>query len=117
MLQFFVKFSLSALMIVLISEAAKRSTWLGAILASLPITSILAFCWLYHDTGSVVQIAALARGIFWLVLPSLVLFITLPMLLDRGVTFVWALLVACGLTAVAYGAMMVVLPRLGVNPG
>ena len=62
-------------------------------------------------------VAALARGIFWLVLPSLVLFITLPMLLDRGVTFVWALLVACGLTAVAYGAMMMVLPRLGVNPG
>ena len=51
MWQLLIKFSLSALMIVLISEAAKRSIWLGAILASLPITSLLAFCWLYQDTG------------------------------------------------------------------
>ncbi len=111
------KFGLSALLIVLISEVAKRSTWLGAILASLPITSLLAFCWLYQDTGDTTQIAALSRGIFWLVLPSLVLFIALPILLEHGITFVWAMLLACGLTALAYGAMSWGLPRIGVHLG
>ncbi len=117
MWQLFIKFSLSALLVVLISEAAKRSSWLGALLASLPITSLLAFCWLYHETGDAVQVAALARGIFWLVLPSLVLFIALPVLLEHEVAFGWALLLACGMTALAYAAMSWVLPRMGVQLG
>ena len=41
----------------------------GAILASLPLTSLLAFVWLYVDTGDTQKVASLATGIFWLVLP------------------------------------------------
>ncbi len=72
---------------VAISEAAKRSTLLGGILASLPLTSLLAFIWLYGETGDTGKIANLSVSIFWYVLPSLVLFVALPILLARGPRF------------------------------
>lgn len=65
------KILLSALLIFGISELAKRSSLLGALLASLPLTSLLAIIWLYRETGNVRRIADLAGGMFWLVLPSL----------------------------------------------
>jgi hypothetical protein len=115
MTQVIIKIVISAMLIAAISEIAKRSTALGAVLASLPLTSILAMCWLYHDSGNVAEIAALSRSIFWLVLPSLVLFLVLPVLLERGTPFWSALGLACVATALAYGAMMWTLPRLGVT--
>ncbi|MEO5722098.1 MAG: DUF3147 family protein, partial [Chthoniobacterales bacterium] len=63
-----IKTLVSALIVVGISEIARRSSVLGALLASLPLTSLLAFIWLYRDTGDVTKIAALSTGIFWLVL-------------------------------------------------
>ncbi|MGH8597290.1 MAG: DUF3147 family protein [Gammaproteobacteria bacterium] len=109
------KFVITAALIVSISEVAKRSTLFGALLAALPITSILALCWLHHDTGSATQVAALTRSIFWLVLPSLVLFLALPVLLDSGLSFWPALALACAATALAYVGMMWSLPRLGIS--
>ena len=76
-----IKVLLTAVLVVAISEAAKRSTLFGGILASLPLTSLLAFIWLYGETGDTGKIASLSVSIFWYVLPSLVLFIALPMLL------------------------------------
>jgi hypothetical protein len=78
------KIGLSALILVAVAEVAKRSTFWAAALASLPLTSLLAFVWLYLDTGDTQKVATLAGGIFWLVLPSLLLFVLLPLLLrDR----------------------------------
>ncbi len=115
MLQYAIKILLSAGIIVLVAEVAKRQVLFGALVASLPLTSILALCWLYHDTHDATQVAALASGILWLVLPSLVLFIALPKLLMHGVPFAWSLGYACGLTMIAYFAMLWLLPKLGVN--
>jgi hypothetical protein len=72
-----VKILVSAVLIVLISEIAKRSTLFGALIASIPITSLLAFIWLYLETGDSARIAALSTGVFWLVLPSRI-FVVLP---------------------------------------
>ena len=72
-----IKVLLTAVLVVAISEAAKRSTLLGGILASLPLTSLLAFIWLYGESGDTGKIASLSVSIFWYVLPSLVLFIAL----------------------------------------
>ena len=63
------KVLLTAVLVVAISEAAKRSTLLGGILASLPLTSLLAFIWLYGETGDTGKIADLSVSIFWYVLP------------------------------------------------
>jgi len=109
------KVLLTAVLVVAISEAAKRSTLLGGILASLPLTSLLAFIWLYGETGDTGKIADLSVSIFWYVLPSLVLFIALPLLLARGVDFWLSLIVASALTFAAYVLMTTVLARLGIT--
>jgi hypothetical protein len=109
------KVLLTAVLVVAISETAKRSTLVGGILASLPLTSLLAFIWLYLDTGSTAKVASLSNSIFWYVLPSLVLFIALPLLLARGMDFWLSLAIASALTFVAYVVMTSVLARFGVT--
>lgn len=110
-----IKVLLTAVLVVAISEVAKRSTLLGGIVASLPLTSLLAFIWLYGETGDTGKIANLSVSIFWYVLPSLVLFIALPMLLGRGIDFWLSLLIASALTFAAYLLMTVILARFGVT--
>jgi hypothetical protein len=110
-----IKVLLTAALVVAISEAAKRSSMLGAIIASLPLTSILAFIWLYGETGDTVKVANLASSIFWYVLPSLVLFIVLSVLLLRGVGFWPSLAVASAATFAAYVCMSAVLARFGIT--
>ena len=113
-MQFFIKTLISALLIATASELAKRMPWLGALIISLPFTSIFALIWLYHDTHDVIRIASFSHAIGWLVVPSLVLFIALPVLLRAGWSFWPSLTFACLSTIVAYGAMMVVLRRFGI---
>ena len=109
MSQLLIKIFISALLIAAISEVARRSTLLGALLASLPVTSLLAFVWLYRDTGNTAKVAALSADIFWLVLPSLVLFVVLPMLLRNGWNFWLSLGLSCAATAVSYGGVVLAL--------
>jgi hypothetical protein len=110
-----VKVAISAVLIVAISELAKRNSFWAAALASLPVTSLLAFVWLQVETDNTVKIAALSQGIFWLVLPSLVLFLVLPALLRAGWTFWPSLAAAAVATAVAYAALIWLLPKAGVH--
>lgn len=106
------KVLLSAVIIVVVSEVAKRSSVLGALIASLPLTSVLAIIWLYVDTGDTAKIGALAQSILWLVIPSLLFFIALPLLLRLGVAFWMSLLVSCLLTAAGYGLTTFLLGKL-----
>jgi len=115
MWQYVLKIFLSAAILVAIAEVAKRSSFWAAALASLPLTSLLAFVWLYLDSGDIGKVAALSHGIFWLVLPSLALFIVLPLLLRSGLGFWLSLGVACFTTAAAYIGMVKFLELLGVR--
>jgi hypothetical protein len=106
--QYVVKIVVTALLVVAISEVSKRSSFVGALLASIPIVSVLAMIWLYTDTRDVAQVAALSRSVFWLVLPSLALFLLLPILLTRGYAFYTSLAVSIGATIFVYlGAISV----------
>ena len=109
------KVLLSAVVIVAIAEIGKRSSFWGGLLASLPLTSLLAFVWLYQDTREVQKIADLSWSIFWLVLPSLVLFVVLPVLLKRGMGFYPALGSAVLAMLVAYGALLLVLRQFHIK--
>jgi hypothetical protein len=100
---FVIKVLLSALVVAAVSEIAKRSSTLGALLASLPLTTLLAMIWLYQETKDVSRVAELSGEIFWLVLPSLLLFIALPVLIRRGVSFYPALLLSAACTVIGYG--------------
>jgi uncharacterized membrane protein (GlpM family) len=110
-----VKTLISAVIIVAVSELSRRSSLLGGLLASLPLTSLLAFVWLFRDTHDTGKIAALSTSIFWLVLPSLVLFLILPFLLRRGFHFPSALALSTVAMLAAYGAMMLVLRALHIR--
>jgi hypothetical protein len=96
------KFATTALIVVLVSELAKRSTLAGAILASIPTISVLAMIWIYLETRDTARLAAFSIDIVWLVLPSLVLFAVLPTLLRMGVGFWWSLAAGIAATALAY---------------
>lgn len=112
---FLVKVVLSALIIAAVSELGKRFTLLGAILASLPLTSILALVWLYLDTRETKPVIDLSVGIFWAVLPSLLFFMVLPLLLRKGVAFTPALMAACIVMAAAYGVYTLLLRQFGIQ--
>ncbi len=115
MWHYIVKVLLTAAVVVAVAEIAKRSTFWSAAIASLPLTSVLAFVWLYVDTGNSARVADLSQGVFWLVLPSLTLFVVLPLLLRFGVSFWLSLGAACVATAVAYFAMVWCLGRFGIR--
>lgn len=110
---YLVKIAITTGLVVMISELAKRSTFIGALLASIPLISVLAMIWLYVETRDVAQIATLSRSVFWLVLPSLALFLVLPTLLERGYDFYLSLATAIGATIIAYYVMVVLLRHLG----
>src|ERR1700682_4262209 len=100
---YIIKVVISALVIVGSTELSKRvGVFWGGILASLPLTSLLVFIWLYADTGDTHSIALLSWNIFWLVLPSLTLFAAFPLLLNRGFSFPVALGFAIAVMATAY---------------
>ena len=115
MWQYTGKIVVTVLLVIAISEVGKRSSLWGALLASLPLTSLLAFIWLYTGTGNVESVARLSQGIFWLVLASLPLFLMLPAMLRRGVTFWLAFTAACVLTSVAYVGLVWVLGRFNIR--
>jgi len=104
MLLYALKVIISATMIVVATELSKQQTWWGALVASLPLVSVLAMIWLYIDTGNTAKVASFATGVFWLVLPSLGLFIVLPLLI-----------LGCLVTAGLYFLMVQLLPRFGVQ--
>ena len=115
MLYYAIKIIVSALIIVIISEVAKRSSGFAALIASLPLTSLLAFVWLHFEGSQPAQIAQLSGQIFWLVLPSLVLFLLLPVLLKQGWGFWLSLSLSSAATALCYFALMPLLRRMGVD--
>lgn len=110
------KVLISALLIVAITELSKRGgPFWGGVLASLPLTSLLAFGWLWADTRDAEKVAALSWNIFWLVLPSLTLFVALPILLKRGWGFGIALPFSLAIMVCAYLTMVSLLRKVGVS--
>jgi hypothetical protein len=115
MWQYALKVLITAVVVVAVAEIGKRSSFWGALIASLPLTSLLAFVWIYLDTGDTQVIANLSRGIFWLVLASLPLFVVLPALLTSGKPFWLSMAVATLVTAGAYLTLIRLLAHFGVR--
>jgi len=115
MIYYATKILVTTVLVVLIAEIAKRSSFAGALLASIPLVSVLAMVWLYIDTKDVAKVSALSTSVFWLVLPSLVLFVILPLLLHRGMNFYLSLGVAIAITVASYAALIVAAGRFGLR--
>jgi len=105
---------LSGAIIAAASEVARRSSLLGAVLISLPLSSILAMIWLYRDTKDTGEITDLSWSILWVIVPSLAFFVVVPLAL-RSVGFWPALGFACAVTAVSYAAWIGAARLLGLD--
>jgi len=102
-------------MIVAITEATKRLGFWGALLAALPVLSLISMLWIYWETKDTQKIATFSLQVFWFAIPSLALFATLPWLLGRFSFFV-SLSLACLITIILYAAMLGVFKGLGHDP-
>lgn len=115
MLAFAVKAILSGVIIALIALVGKKAPAAGALIASLPLISILGMIWLWRDTADPKLLANHAEATFWYVLPSLPMFLIIPWMLRSGVGF-WLTLTASGLvTILLYLATIGIAARFGVR--
>jgi hypothetical protein len=115
MLYLAIKALVSGIIIAAVSEIAKRSPGFGALVASLPLISLLGMIWLWRDTHDLARMASHVYATFWFVLPSLPMFLLIPVLLKQGVSFWAAILAGCALTVMLYWGMITVGPRLGLR--
>lgn len=106
---------LSGLIIALIALLAKRSPAMGALVASLPLVSILGMIWLWRDTRDVDLMANHVEATFWYVLPSLPMFLVIPALMRSGMGFWPALTLGCVMTFLLYLATISIAARFGVR--
>ena len=115
MAYFIIKCLLSGIIIAAVSEIAKRSPAFGALVVSLPLVSLLGILWLWRDTGDIERIAGHAEATFWYVLPSLPMFLVMPLMLRAGAGFWLALGASCALTIVLYFITAWALAKFGIN--
>jgi len=115
MLYLALKSLLSGVLIAAASTIARRYPGFGALIASLPLVSVLGMIWLWSEKPDAENMAAHAGATFWYVLPSLPMFLAIPALLRHGVHFWLALALGCALTIVLYSLMSWVGPRFGLQ--
>ena len=115
MLLFVIKAVISGLLVATISLIAKRYPGWGGLVASLPLVSLLSMLWLYGETRDTERVADLAMGAFWFFLPSIPMFLVIPMMLRSGFSFGLTMGVAIVLTMALYAAMGLIAPRLGIT--
>ncbi len=110
-----IKTLVTAIIIVAVSEIAKRYTWTAAIIVSLPMTSLLAFVWLYWDTKDAQKVIELSYSTIIMSLPSFIFFIVLPILLKLKQNFLFSLIISIISTAVAYAIFMYIIRKINFS--
>ena len=115
MIYFIIRAGLSGLIVALVASVARRNPAAGALIASLPLVSLLGMIWLWHDTQDVRRLADHAEATFYYVLPSLPMFLLIPLMLRQGVGFWPTIGAGCMLTVLLYVLTVLVAARFGVR--
>ncbi len=115
MLYFVIKAALSGAIVAAVSEIARRYPGWGGLVASLPLTSLLAMLWLWRDTSDAERVAELSASTIWFIIPSVPLFIAIPLLLRSGLGFWLSMAIAIAGTLALYALMFWAAPRLGIK--
>jgi hypothetical protein len=110
-----VKYAVTALVIVVVSEVAKRSDRIGALIASLPLVTVMVMIWLQVERQPHEKIANHAYYTFWYVLPTMPMFLLMPWMIRRGFGFWPALGAGCLLTVLSFALAAVILKRFGID--
>ena len=108
------KYLITAALVVLISETARRNDRLGGLIAALPVVTVLTLIWLYVEQQPTAKIANHARYTFWYVLPTLPMFLVFPWLLNR-MNFWLALLLSVVLAVVSFLLFAQLLRRFSIE--
>ena len=110
------KIVLTALIIFSIAQISERSTLMAAVLASIPIVSVLSMMMMFHEGQTALEISAFARDIVWLLIPSLLIFIVMPWLIEsRGWDFYPALAAGLACTVTGYFLMVQAMEKFGLS--
>lgn len=109
-----IKYLVTAGVVVLVSELAKRSEKLGAFVGALPLIALLTLIWLYVEKQPSERIASYASYTFWYVIPTLPMFLLFPTLLQRF-GFWLALLMSVLITVIGFTALAIVVRRFGIS--
>ena len=114
MLYLAIKAALSGILIAIISEVAKSYPGFGGLIASLPLVSVLGMIWLWRDKPDAANMTDHAQATFWYVLPTLPMFLLMPVLLRHGVGFWPTLAACCALTIALYFVTVWLLAKFGI---
>ena len=110
------KIVLTALIIFSIAQISERSTLMAAVLASIPIVCVLSMMMMFHEGQTALEISAFARDIVWLLIPSLLIFIVMPWLIEsRGWDFYPALAAGLACTVTWYFLMVQAMEKFGLS--
>lgn len=115
LLYFIIKCAVSDVLVGAASTLARRYPGFGALIASLPLVSVLGMIWLWRERPDAGNMADHAQATFWYVIPSLPMFLVIPALLRRGAPFWTALTAGCLLTAALYAGVTWLAPRFGLK--
>ena len=115
MLYLVIKAALSGIIVAAVSEIARRYPSWGGLVASLPLTSLLAMIWLYRDSREPERVAELSVSTFWFFLPSIPLFVVVPMLIRSGMPFWASMAIVIAGTLALYAGWFWAAPRLGIK--
>ena len=115
MVWYVIKIALTAVVIVVVSEISKRLPLLGSLIASLPLISVLGMIWIYQETKDNQKLISHAEGTFWYVLPSLPMFLVMPWMMKKGISFYLSLGAGILLTVILYVIMTKLLSRFGLS--
>lgn len=114
-MEFAIRALLSGIIIALIAYVGKKAPAAGALIASMPLISILGMIWLWRDTGDSNLLADHAEATFFFVLPSLPMFLLIPLMLRGGQSFWIALGAGAVLTVMLYLLTAMLAARFGVR--
>jgi hypothetical protein len=115
MLYLFIKAAISGAIVAAVSEIARRYPGWGGLVASLPLTSLLAMLWLWRDSGDAERVAELSQSAIWFFVPSVPLFIALPILLRNGVGFWLSMAIVVVGTLALYAFWFWAAPKVGIR--
>jgi len=108
-----IKIIISALIIFIASEIAKRDTLVGAIIVSLPIISLLSIIWIYVETKDIERIISFSYSVFSMIIPSLSFFLTLPYFLKKNISFSISLMLSIVIMIVLYFGLATLYKKIG----
>lgn len=107
------KIIISALIIFIASEIAKKDTLVGAIIVSLPMISLLSIIWIYVETRDIERIISFSYSVFSMIIPSLSFFLTLPYFLKKNISFSISLMLSIVIMIVLYFGLATLYKKIG----